>query len=145
MTRPKKHRKWWLGLAAGVLALAAAPRPAGADHVQEIVDASGAANPLDGARGVAVGPDGSVFVTGLYSDNVFRIAPSGRVTSLMDATGDGAGNPLDRPRSIGVDALGNVYVSGSGAESNAFRISPRLVACLKVRHPPHLVGASEHL
>ena len=67
--------------------------------VQEIVDSTGdgGGNTLSNPPGIAADANGNVFVTGLVSDNAFKIAPDGMVSELIDVTGDGEGNPLSQP------------------------------------------------
>ena len=57
------------------------------------------------------------------SNNVIRIPPEGRATTVIDRFGDGAGNALRRPNGLHVDAAGNVYVVGART-NNAFRVTP---------------------
>jgi hypothetical protein len=82
----------------------------------------GAGNVMQTVEDVAEDSVGNVWVVGQDSDNVFRIAPDGTITEMLDATGDGLGNPLDRPLSIVVDSMDNVYVSGADSD-NVFRIT----------------------
>jgi ABC-type branched-subunit amino acid transport system ATPase component len=58
-------------------------------------------------------------VTGLESDNAFKVTPAGTVTQLIGPTGDGVGNVLNQPGGVALDAQGRIYVSG---KNNAFRI-----------------------
>jgi hypothetical protein len=53
---------------------------------------------------------------------VFRIAPSGAITQIADATGDGV-STLDGVADIAVSAGGRAYVTG-GNSDNAFEIEP---------------------
>ena len=93
--------------------------------IVEILDATGdgAGNLLDGAFGVAVEPDGTVYVTGNTSNNAFQITPGGTVAEIADGdTEDGDGNDINGFRCITVDpANGNVYVAGVVTD-NVFRI-----------------------
>ena len=85
-----------------------------AQTVTEIIDMSGdgTGNTLSWPWGIAADEAGNVFVTGLFSDNAFRITPGGTITEIIDATGEGAGNPLYWAHGIAVDAAGNVFVTG---------------------------------
>ncbi len=100
---------------------------AGAQTITQIIDAAGdGTHILDGASGIAVEPAvegaGNVYVTGNYSDNVFKIARHGSRTEIIDGTGDGT-HGLDAATSIAMDASGNVYVTGY-ISGNAFKITP---------------------
>jgi len=94
---------------------------------REIIDATvdGAGNPLDTPQGIAADGSGNVYLSGVLSDNAFKITAGGVITEFIDATGDGAGNPLDMPRGIVVDGAGNVYVSGALSD-NAFKVPAAL-------------------
>ena len=96
---------------------------------------SASSNPGDtsvaAAPGMVVAAAGDVYVTGIDSQNVFRITSGGVITQIMDATGDGVGNALDGPGCITVGATGNIYVAafdndpGDGVNnSKAFEITP---------------------
>ncbi len=71
---------------------------------------------------MAVAPDGSVYVPSRAEDTVFRVAPDGAVTVVLDGTGDGV-NLLRAPVAAAVDAQGVVYVAGQ-VSHNVFRIHP---------------------
>lgn len=96
--------------------------------ITEIIDATGdgGGNTLDWPFLVAVDSNGNVYVSGLESDNAFKVASDGAITEIIDATGDGGGNTLDRPEGIAVDYNGNVYVSGMFSD-NAFKIQPVVI------------------
>ncbi len=65
---------------------------------------------------MAVGPDGSVFVSsGFQIRQIFRISPSGLVTSIAQNLGDAQG--------IAVDDAGDLYVAET-ALHRVIRISP---------------------
>ena len=73
-----------------VLGLTLAVQPVdAAAQITEIIDTTGdgGGNPLDGSRGVAVDSGGNVFVVGSSSRNVFKIAPGGATTEIIDITG----------------------------------------------------------
>ena len=59
---------------------------------------------LDFSNSIAFDGAGNVYVTGLISDNAFKITPDGLITEIIDATGDGIIN-LDYPVGIAVTAL----------------------------------------
>ncbi len=94
----------------------------------QIIDGSGdgEGHLLDSFYGIhhpadlAVDSDENVYVAGVWSHNVFRVAPDGTITQLIDATGDGQGHPLMHPENLAV-GRGGVYVSGWGSD-NVFRI-----------------------
>ena len=65
---------------------------------------------------------GNVYVTGLHSDNVFKIAPDGTITEIIDSAGDGT-NGLAFPDGIALDGSGNAYVTARVSD-NAFKITP---------------------
>ena len=102
-------------------------------------DGDGAANILSEARGVAVDGDGNAFIADFGPPNasendcgedeeddcanVFKVTPSGTVTSIIDETGDGSGNSLHGATAVAVDLAGNVYVAGTRSD-NVFKITP---------------------
>jgi hypothetical protein len=101
--------------------------------ITEIIDATGdgAGNTPEFPEGVAVDSSGNVFVTGFWSDNVFKIATPGTcstggtpctITEIIDSAGDGAGNSLGRPVEVAANSKGSVYVTGS-LSNNALKIA----------------------
>ena len=92
--------------------------------ILQVLDEYGAGGKaLDRPRDVAIDSTGNLFVSGQFSDNVFKITPSGNISEIIDANGDGNGNTLDGPRGVAVDSTGNVYVAGGGSD-NVFKITP---------------------
>lgn len=94
--------------------------------VSQIIDGSGAGpgSALDGANYLAVDSVGTVYVTGVHSDNAFQILSPGltnAVTETIDASGDGLGNPLHIGTTVAVNVVGDVFVVGQGSD-NVFRI-----------------------
>lgn len=99
--------------------------PGGSNVVSQILDASGdgLGNNLSGPRTIAVDGGGNVFVSGLISDNVFKVEPGGLVIEALDATGDGGGNSLNGPIGTCLDDSGNLYVAGAVSD-NVFKVTP---------------------
>jgi DNA-binding beta-propeller fold protein YncE len=62
---------------------------------------------------------GNAYVVGTGSRTVFKIRPTGLISTIMDQIG----HDIDSPLGIAVDAAGNAFVSG-GYSSNAFKIAP---------------------
>ena len=88
----------------------------------QLMDATGdGTHAFNTVGGLFVTTDGTVYVTGQSSNNVFKIASTGTVSQILDATGDGAGHALTSPGGIGVDTAGNVYVTSSN--DTVFKIS----------------------
>jgi len=71
-----------------LLALACFPTPGVARTVTEIVFD----NTLHGPLGIAVDGSGNAYVTGISSNNAFKITPNGVITEVIDSSGDGMGN-----------------------------------------------------
>ena len=94
-------------------------------QITEIIDpdGDGTGNTLNGSHGVGTDGSNNIYIAGAFSDNVFKITPSGTITEIIDATGDGAGNTLDGPKGVAVDDSGNVYVANSNSD-NVFKITP---------------------
>lgn len=100
-------------------------------QIREIIDSTGdGTNPLDGIGGVAVDASGNVYVSGLNTDNLFRIAASTScsttgtpcaITEIIDDTGDGS-IVHDRSSGVAVDSAGNVYLVGQFSD-NVWRIT----------------------
>ncbi len=105
-----------LAAALGVASLLAAPAPA------QVVNVLAEPVQLKRPTKPVVDANGAVYVAGLLSDNVFRIAPDGTRTVLFDAPSH-PGLALDTPRGIAVDSQGVVYVSGTFSD-NVLRIEP---------------------
>ncbi|MBX6388875.1 MAG: serine/threonine protein kinase, partial [Frankia sp.] len=97
---------------------------------------------LDGPRGVALGPDGSVYLTEGY--RVRRIDPDGVISTVAGkygvAGGDGDGGPaaeatLYRPSGIAVTEDGTIYVTDNTLHT-VRRITPQGTI-------EHVVGVAE--
>lgn len=89
--------------------------------ITQILDASGdGTHPFGTVGGIAVDPQGNVYVTGTHTDNAFKITPGGGITQIIDATGDAIGHTLNAPVPIAVEANGTAYVGG---DVNLFKIT----------------------
>jgi sugar lactone lactonase YvrE len=81
------------------------------------VDASGVAASFNFPRGIALGPDGNIYVADTDNHRIRKVTPEGVVTSLAgsgtqtfaDGTGTGASFNLPNGLTIGPD--GNIYVA----------------------------------
>ncbi len=98
--------------------------------VAQIMDSSGdgLGNPLLDPRGIAVDAAGSVYVTGVLSDNAFRIdnpGQSGQKITQIIAPGGDVTDPF-QPWAIAVDAAGVAYVAGEFSD-DAFRVEQTIV------------------
>jgi hypothetical protein len=100
--------------------------------ITEIIDAGGdqAGNGLQTPFYLAVDSNDNVYVTGIATDNVFRITPGRTITEIIDAGSDQAGNGVANPGTLGVDSNDNVYVASGGifVRSKLFRV-PTVAVC----------------
>jgi sugar lactone lactonase YvrE len=68
---------------------------------------------LEQPQGIAVAPDGTVYLTDTKLDRVLHFSPSGRLLGSWGGKGRGFGQLRD-PQAIAVDATGTVYVADTG-------------------------------
>ncbi len=84
-------------------------------------DGQGTAARFDRPAGVALGPDGAVYVADRFNHTIRRVSPSGAVTTLAglagapgSADGTGAAARFNLPQGVAVDAAGYVFVADTG-------------------------------
>ena len=107
-----------------------------------IIDANGdgMGNALDRPAAVVVDSAGNVYVSGQFSDNVFRIlnpavCVADCIREVVDANGANV-NGFDTALALTVDANDNVYVAGGGSD-NVIRI-PASETCATTGTPCNL-------
>lgn len=84
--------------------------PALGQQVDVVIDASGAGpgQTLGGPHGFARGPDGSAWVAGLWSENLFHVDPAGTIEEVLGAWPD-----LDAAAGLAVAADGSIFVTSN--------------------------------
>jgi sugar lactone lactonase YvrE len=87
--------------------------------ITQILDASGdMVNSLDGPWGLALSPlTSELFVSGFWSNNVFRIQSGGAITQIVDVSGAGPARLMEGPRGVTVDFVGEVIVAASSSNN----------------------------
>lgn len=76
---------------------------------------------LTGALGLALGPDGSLYVSDTMHHYVLKVDPA--TGAILARYGDGTLATLNSPRGLAVDATGNVFVADAG-NNQIIRFSP---------------------
>lgn len=104
--------------------------------------------PYKSPTGVAVDPQGNVYVADFLNSLIRKIGPDGRVTTLAGSAGvtgsvDGPGTVarFSNPAGVGVDSTGNVYVADYG-NSTIRKITPEGVV-MTVAGSAGIVGSSD--
>lgn len=92
-------------------------------------DGTGSAARFSTPRGIAVGPDGMIYVSDYGNNRLRRITPAGEVTTLAaDGTWGPAGSSqiavFVGPQGIGADAAGNLYLADNRSGHRILRITP---------------------
>ena len=94
--------------------------PAGSTEPTRLL---GPADGVDGPRGIAIDKDGNVFVASETSGKVFRVAPDGTKTIVLDGTPLVDPDPIGGPFGVAVDSDGNLYVTGNKT-NNVIKLTP---------------------
>lgn len=98
---------------------------------------SGAPVSLISPEGVAIGSDGSVYLSDFLGDRVFKLRPDGRVAVFAGGGlgGDGQATTasLDHPAGLAIDGAGNVYVADAPAETIRRIDSQGIMSTLSIR------------
>lgn len=111
--------QWVGGFVAGLLATAIiAGLVLSRDALGPIAGGNGPAPPeLISPEGVAVGPDGTVYVSDWIGDRVFKIASGGRLVAVAGGgtKRDGPATQawLNHPSALAVDGNGNLFIADS--------------------------------
>lgn len=95
-------------------------------------DGTGTASSFRAGFGVAVDPQGNVYVADSNNDRIRKITPVGVVSTYALAGVLGPANDISRfgfPCGVAVDALGNVYVTDPGSRT-VKKISPQEVVTI---------------
>jgi hypothetical protein len=103
---PMSNQNWEVSLLAGAT-----------DGSSGYVDATGGSARFNDPRGIAVGPDGTVYVADTYNDCIRKITPDGAVTTLAGTNTSGyvdsmgAAARFYRPWALDVGPDGYIYVA----------------------------------
>ena len=94
---------------------------AGAVTVSQLVGSGGdGTNALDHPSALALHSDGTLYVAGRDSDNVFRVTGAGVVSQVLAPAGAGD-HALDGPVALALNAAGDLFVA-SAENDNVFRV-----------------------
>jgi len=125
--------QWAMGFVATVLAVAVI---AGLMYVGQTIrtlNLGHGPTPASPARlispeGIAIAPDGTVYVSDYVEDRVFRLLPAGGYTSIAGGGvgGDGPASQawLNHPSALAVDSQGNLFIADS-IGGTVRRVDPR--------------------
>ena len=93
----------------------------GVTTVSQLVGSGGdGTHALDGPSALALHSDGTLYVAGRDSDNVFRVTGAGVVSQVLARAGAG-GHALDGPVALALNAAGDLFVA-SAENDNVFRV-----------------------
>ncbi len=106
---------------------------AGAAGQAGTTDGTGTVARFSSPRGLAFGPDGTLFVADTGNSLIRMISPSGQVTTLTGAT-------FNAPEGVTVDPSGAVYVADTGNEVIRVGVTGALAAPTITTSPSDQVG-----
>ncbi|MEI6781111.1 MAG: cadherin-like beta sandwich domain-containing protein, partial [Verrucomicrobiota bacterium] len=94
-----------------------------AGNVEGFADGTGATARFKYPVGIAVGPDGNIYVGDSLNNSIRKVTPDGVVTTLAGsatpgfADGTGTGASFNAPYGLALDGATNVYVADNGNNS----------------------------